>query len=368
MRDIFSSSAQQRVKVDNALLDLFARLPDRSNEILEDMLRLFASAFHLAGTQVEPLDWRRGTKELSAALQEAWDAPITPGPAPHTFLLLDKHMHTLPWESLPVLRHQSVTRIPSLTFLRDRLRWAELQGIPRAPDGTYIMPSTKTYYLLNPSGDLKRSEERLGSWLQARPTWTGLIGQTPMPDTWLNQLESSDLVLYFGHGGGDQYLSNSSLIRRLPKCAVSMLWGCSSGCLYNQGEFDPTGLPHEYMIAGAPALLACLWDTTDKEVDNVAESLYLYVGLACEEELPGSRSKGAYVHVNAQRDSALFGKDSLPMALARARRHCRLPLMTGGAVVLHGLPVRFNHDDGTAANVAQVCPLPSIGDTEDSSL
>lgn len=29
-----------------------------------------------------------------------------------------------------------------------------------------------------------------------------------------------------------------------------MLWGCSSGLLKDQGDFDPVGTPYHYMIAG----------------------------------------------------------------------------------------------------------------------
>lgn len=29
-----------------------------------------------------------------------------------------------------------------------------------------------------------------------------------------------------------------------------MLWGCSSGHLMDQGEFDRTGVPWNYMVAG----------------------------------------------------------------------------------------------------------------------
>jgi separase len=54
---------------------------------------------------------------------------------------------------------------------------------------------------------------------------------------------------YFGHGGAEQYVRSQS-IKQLPRCAVTMLWGCSSGMLHDQGDFDPTGTPYAYMLAG----------------------------------------------------------------------------------------------------------------------
>jgi separase len=54
---------------------------------------------------------------------------------------------------------------------------------------------------------------------------------------------------YFGHGGGEQYV-RSHKIRTLPTCAATMLWGCSSGALRDMGDFDRTGTPYNYMLAG----------------------------------------------------------------------------------------------------------------------
>ena len=45
----------------------------------------------------------------------------------HTFLVLDCSLQTIPRESLPMLQGQSVSRIPSLEFLVDRLRLVEME-------------------------------------------------------------------------------------------------------------------------------------------------------------------------------------------------------------------------------------------------
>lgn len=54
---------------------------------------------------------------------------------------------------------------------------------------------------------------------------------------------------YFGHGGAEQYIRSQS-IRQLQRCAVTMLWGCSSGMLRDMGDFDPFGTPTTYMLGG----------------------------------------------------------------------------------------------------------------------
>ena len=96
-----------------------------------------------------------------------------------------------------------------------------------------------------------------------------------------------------------------------------MLWGCSSGVLHGHGEFDPSGTPLNYMSAPCPALVAGLWDTTDRELDSVCEAVLEGVGLM---------GKGAL---------------TLPAAVAAARSRCRLPHLTGAAIVVYGVPVRW---------------------------
>lgn len=315
---------------------------------------MFAACFRLAGA-TEQVNWARGVQELRAVLDESKTLPPSATQErPHTFLLLDRHLHNIPWESLPVLETQSVTRVPSLAYLRDRMVAAERERIPRGPDGTYILPSRKTCYVLNPSGDLARSETRFGPWLASQKSrgWAGAVGRAPLD--LLSQLEESDLFLYFGHGGGEQYLGSPNMLRRLPRCAAAMLWGCSSGQLRDEGAFDPQGLPHDYLLAGCPALLACLWDTTDKELDHVAESVYLRLGLLHPSQQQHRDENSAYSHIgpsplpppphasaDARVRTGALGTASLPEAAAAARKDCRLPLMTGAAVVLYGLPIRF---------------------------
>jgi hypothetical protein len=57
------------------------------------------------------------------------------------------------------------------------------------------------------------------------------------------------LVRYFGHGGGEQYIRGHR-IRKLNKCSVTLLMGCSSGKLNAAGEFDPSGTALNYIVAG----------------------------------------------------------------------------------------------------------------------
>ena len=91
------------------------------------------------------------------------------------------------------------------------------------------------------------------------------------------------------------------------------------GALTAHGAYDPVGTPYHYAVAQCPALLAALWDTTDRELDGVCEAVLRLVGL-----LPG-----------AARSQWL----SLPRAVAAARTECKLPYLTGAACVVYGAPV-----------------------------
>ena len=74
------------------------------------------------------------------------------------------------------------------------------------------------------------------------------ISSCKLTITFLNYIAKT-FFSYFGHGGGEQYV-RSHRIRNLPKCAATMLWGCSSGALRDMGEFDRNGTPYNYVLAG----------------------------------------------------------------------------------------------------------------------
>lgn len=92
---------------------------------------------------------------------------------------------------------------------------------------------------------------------------------------------SKDIYVYCGHGSGAKYLPVSvaaivpifmyfqgNQVRKLDCNAVVLLMGCSSGLLKPSGEFEPQGMPLKYLTAGAPAVVANLWDVTDRDIDK----------------------------------------------------------------------------------------------------
>lgn len=223
--------------------------------------------------------------DIKTALAEIEMMKAPPPDRPeHVFLALDKNVSGFPWESIPVLRGRPISRIPSLPFLLDQVDLARrLQVKPpttaadKLPAGQRtdllakmsklsinpdhpssdndlhrIVNSRKVFYILNPSGDLSTTQTHFEPWIKQmtkQAGWKGIIGRSPTDLEMVAALKDYDLVLYFGHGGAELYIA-SYKIKRLPKCATTMLWGCSSGALRDQGDFDRTGTAHNYVLAG----------------------------------------------------------------------------------------------------------------------
>ncbi|KAI0646724.1 peptidase family C50-domain-containing protein [Trametes meyenii] len=330
---------KSRIGLDDGLLECFSTLPPNCrDEELEDLVYFILDLYQFHGVPVaiSEVDMDQVVVELRNALEE--HATRLKGRATqddddsHIFLVLDKNVQGIPWESLPVLRGKSVSRIPSMDFLLDRLefshwrKWEDGRPQEGLVDQAIVDPR-RTYFVLNPSGDLKGTEGRFAGWLKEMKSvgWDGVVGHAPSEQQFVDALTNRDLVIYFGHGGAEQYI-RSHKIRHLPRCAATMLWGCSSGVLKYMGDFDRVGTPYHYMLAGCPTLVANLWDVTDRDIDKFSQSVFDDLRLNTDtvkqwraDENAGSRT-------------------SVMRAVAKARESCKLKYLTGAAPVVYGIP------------------------------
>lgn len=269
------------------------------------------------------------------------------------FLILDKDTSPFPWESMPVLRNRPVSRIPSTSFLQDRIELSKIRNKSQSEfnssSSRMVLNRSKTFYVLNPSQDLTKSQETFSPWLESESRdsgWKGIVGRAPYMNEFSSALSSNDLMLYFGHSGAEQYIRSNQL-RELPSCSATMLWGCSSGILRDQGEFDRTGTPYNYFMAGCPSLVGNLWDTTDREIDGVAMEVMKKLGLKKEENEDQGKGKEKEKEkprkTKSSSEAEKLEKDKRPMSIVRAvaesRNACKLPFLTGAAVVCYGIPV-----------------------------
>jgi len=226
-------------------------------------------------------------------------------------LVVDESLASLPWECIPSLVEQPVARLPCAAYVDRCVAAADARGGSVA--------SSDAYYLLNPSGDLQRTqaafEERF-----ARPPWEGVVGEPPAEEALRSALERKDLFVYCGHGDGSRFISADSL-HRLPRCSVSVLMGCSSGALKRVGGLAPSGMALSCLNARSPAVVANLWDVTDGESDRFCRALM------------DSFERGG----------------CLLTAVASARRACRLRYLTGAAAVCYGAPITVEPRGGAEA-------------------
>ncbi|XP_042306170.1 separin [Sceloporus undulatus] len=226
----------------------------------------------------------------------------------HVILVLDKHLQKLPWENIPCLRSHSVTRLPSLRFLPSYSLTKKYQEETVLNRG---VNSTKTFYVLNPHGNLPGTEKMFEDWFQREPGWAGVVGQTPDPDQVPLALEERDLYIYAGHGAGARFVDS---ILKVDCRSVALLFGCSSAALAVQGNLEGTGAVLKFLMAGCPLVLGNLWDVTDRDIDRFMQALL-------KNWLKAGSGAPLLQHV------------------IQSRQAPRLKYMIGAAPIAYGLPV-----------------------------
>ena len=146
-------------------------------------------------------------------------------------LVLDSELQGLPWESLPVLRGFETYRMPSVGGIRALLIHQQLASVTFSSNlltnesngqaglqihksalemplsaGSVTEPCVNpynTYYVLNPSGDLSKTQQAFEEWFKENLGWEGKVGQVPTIEEYVAGLQKHDLYTYLGHGSGN---------------------------------------------------------------------------------------------------------------------------------------------------------------------
>ncbi|KTW31077.1 separase [Pneumocystis jirovecii RU7] len=317
-------------EIESRLLELFVKLDlgdSKIEEYLEDLIYFILDIFQFHGETVayDEIDIDQIVVDFQEAISNYnKETTVLPGKKhQHLILVLDKSVQSFPWESLPCLRKLPISRVPSLYCIYDRLSMVNFDAYQKVnrKNGCYV---------LNPSSDLINTQNNFETLLKDLDGWKGIIGRSPEESEFQSYLSSFEIFLYFGHGGGEQYI-RKNIVKRLSKCAVSFLMGCSSGLLKDMGDFEPIGIATSYLLAGCPALVANLWDVTDKDIDRFSTHVLKCWGLVpngpegCQNEDSGPGALGA--------------RASLAEAVAFSRDQCVLKYLNGAAPVIYGVPV-----------------------------
>lgn len=142
---------------------------------------------------------------MTIDIQEAircYHEAVIPRKQDHVIFILDKSLHMFPWESLPCLRGRSVSRLPSLGSLMERIVDSPSEGA----SWPSVSPN-RGFFVLNPEGDLIHTQSQFDNALSkyTNPSmpakirlegWNGIVGRTPMDQELLSALRNNDIFLY----------------------------------------------------------------------------------------------------------------------------------------------------------------------------
>ncbi|ODQ57327.1 hypothetical protein WICANDRAFT_36235 [Wickerhamomyces anomalus NRRL Y-366-8] len=304
------------IQIDDFIIELFLSLGDPSElvstELLEDLIYFVLDIllFHGEENAYDEIDIDNIYVEVEALIKEYLMMNPAPPKYKHTILIVGKECQSIPWESLPSLRGSSTTRMPSLSMLLNLLGENEKMVVNKR-NGSFV---------LNPSGDLVKTEGRFEEQIEdlcQNHNWKGMIGKKPSEDEFAKYVHDSNLFVYIGHGGGEQFIRSTTL-KKMDKIAPSLLLGCSSAALRDNNFLEPYGTVYSYLVGGCPMILGNLWDVTDKDIDKFSLSLLKKWGLS-----------------SSQVEKSMNISDAVRLS----RDECKLRFLNGAAPVIYGLPL-----------------------------
>ncbi|KIV84998.1 hypothetical protein PV11_00739 [Exophiala sideris] len=347
-----SKASGAKVELHAHVLELFVTLGDPReadlDDAITDLLYFVVDILQFNGERnaYDEIDFDAMMAEVLDALYAYCDdtteiqADTT---SSHVILLLDKELQVFPWESMACLKGHAVSRMPSLGAVWERLDALRSQHKKVAG---HSISSSDGAYILNPSSDLTSTQDTFGQVLEEQLTeFEAIVNRPPKETEFEKILRDKSLVLYFGHGGGAQYIRGRT-IRKLDKCAVTMLMGCSSAKMTECGVYEPYGMPWNYINGGSPAVVGTLWDVTDRDIDRFAMEMMVDWGLIEDNDVPQAKPKTGKKKQGIQSDARRNrcathqrGVVSLDLAVAHARDACLLRYLNGAAPVMYGIPV-----------------------------
>lgn len=282
--------------------------------LVDDLLQYMAEELHIFENHVSEANKSSLYKDLQVLYSSV---NAVPGQADHVVLIPSTACAGFPWESMNMLRTKSVSRVPSVHMLLDMLKKH------RSAMTVFDEEAKSSFYLVNPGGDLTRTQNTFHPVMKSLKGATGLCGEKPDEDYMISKLLDSDLFIYMGHGGGEQYMRSSALMktkfeRSNSNLPPGLLMGCSSGALQIHGRLEPTGNVPNWLVCGSPMVVANLWDITDKDIDAFSLAVFDKWGLCPLAQTP---------------------EQNICQAVASSRDTCTLKYLNGAAPIVHGLPL-----------------------------
>ncbi|KAK6204892.1 peptidase family C50-domain-containing protein [Scheffersomyces amazonensis] len=311
-------NTSSKMQFDDELLGLFYNMKAYDINKVNDILYFLIDSllYHAELNSFEEINISKLHKNLELIFDKYFNLRTSKA-SEHLILVPSSSCNFFPWESLNCLSGKSVSRVPSIDLLIQMLKNRKSETIDKS----------KLYYMINPGGDLRRTEEKFKPMFNKWSTWNGLVGEKPNEANFMDNLSKTNLFVYLGHGGCDQYLKTATLFKTClpkgPKLPPSLLIGCSSGALTENGIFEPHGNVYNWLTCGTPMVLVNLWDVTDKDIDQFSLSVFEKWGLFPNQ--PRIRTW------------------NICEAVGSSRKSCTLPYLNGSAPIVYGLPLVIGH-------------------------
>ncbi|XP_050353492.1 uncharacterized protein LOC126775525 [Nymphalis io] len=257
-------------------------------------------------------------------------------------LIVDEMLDTFPWETLPIINQQPVSRIENIHFLYMLYKVHE----DRIVDGYFKANADVGRYIINPEKNLERMELRMSSFVQYWcPSWSGHVGHAPPPERFVRDLADADVFLYCGHGDGVAGGGGGAGVERACGRAAALLAGCGSVRLARPPARAPAAAAHHHLhVAACPLVLGMLWEVTDLEVDKAVTAL---LALAVPSAAPlawrrvgkADWSRGV-LDLNVENREPVPPERDVLRAMCRARGATNF-MMIASSLVARGIPVRM---------------------------
>ncbi|KAI8988790.1 peptidase family C50-domain-containing protein [Pilobolus umbonatus] len=209
------TTTKKRIEFNSQFCQMVLRLGryPKSREVTD--IIYFALSCYLSsieGIAEESQGFKTLINQVKGLITQYHDKAYTAGldgtktmPNEHVILILDNHLQMLPIESMPILRSQSVSRLPCLSFLRDRILYTQAFNNKEAYADFKISSSdhwedlkvskNSNFYVLNPSGDLELTQQMFESAFKSYPSWEGIVRQQPMELQVRSALQTKDIYM-----------------------------------------------------------------------------------------------------------------------------------------------------------------------------
>ncbi|KAL1512471.1 hypothetical protein ABEB36_002056 [Hypothenemus hampei] len=168
-------------------------------------------------------------------------------------LVIDECLDVIPWESLQILKHDPICRMPSLHFVYFLFKEYESS----IENGYKVITDYNNgNYVVNPDGNLDLMEKRIMAFLKHwMPEWKGINSRMPTNTEFNDLLKSATIFSYHGHGNGTHIMAVDTL-QKIKLHTVVLLFGCASNRIQRLGpEVETYGCYHMYLMSRCPCVL-----------------------------------------------------------------------------------------------------------------